>query len=249
MSTTGWSVRPRIQNAPDTVPEEVVTVRRTGFTLIELLVVIAIIAILAAILFPVFARAREKARQTACLSNLKQLGTAISMYASDNDGQMPWQQTYVQWGYTGNLGMPGWTESIYPYVKNKQIYLCPSGPANTLSHYSFNQYAMSIAYGWASVYGSYTLDSSPDPSAAIMVFDGGGTSATWPDAASADSDLTNEMQILGGTDDASEGDLCALSFPGRHNGGNNMLFMDGHTKWWGSMPGGATISDYLTSQR
>ena len=223
--------------------------KRRGFTLIELLVVIAIIAILAAILFPVFSRAREKARQTACLSNLKQIGTAIAMYASDYDSGMPWQQAFVNWGNVGNLGMPGWTESIYPYVKNQQIYLCPSGPANTLSHYSFNQYAMSIPYGWAYVYGQYTIDSAPDPSAAIMVFDGGGTSTVYQDFANADSDMTNEGQILGGTDDAAEGDQCAMEFPGRHNGGNNVVFMDGHTKWWGAVPGGATVTEQCISAR
>src|SRR5262249_47232068 len=104
--------------------------RRKGFTLIELLVVIAIIAILAAILFPVFAQARAKARQTTCLNNMRQLGTGLMMYAQD------WDETLPLNDYIGNgLGpLPGWRDrrageswcsGIYPYVKNSQIYACP----------------------------------------------------------------------------------------------------------------------------
>jgi prepilin-type N-terminal cleavage/methylation domain-containing protein/prepilin-type processing-associated H-X9-DG protein len=90
--------------------------RRNGFTLIELLVVIAIIAILASILFPVFARAREKARQTSCLSNLKQLALGSAMYSQDYDG------AYI------NSWVPGssWLEMIQPYVKSWQVMKCPS---------------------------------------------------------------------------------------------------------------------------
>ncbi|MBD3292214.1 MAG: prepilin-type N-terminal cleavage/methylation domain-containing protein, partial [Armatimonadia bacterium] len=99
---------------------------RRGFTLIELLVVIAIIAILAAILFPVFARAREKARQTSCLSNSKQIGTALMMYVQDYDETLP--------GYY-NPDLPGeanqWYEVIEPYVKNEQIFICPSAQSVT----------------------------------------------------------------------------------------------------------------------
>ncbi len=95
---------------------------RRGFTLIELLVVIAIIAILAAILFPVFARAREKARETACLSNLKQLNLALHMYAQDYDELFPIAQTM------GNPH-PELTLGLYPYVSNRQIFYCPSARA------------------------------------------------------------------------------------------------------------------------
>ena len=159
--------------------------KRRGFTLIELLVVIAIIAILAAILFPVFAQAREKARQTACLNNLKQLGTSLTMYRSDYDGRDPgpgagscpaldaWGQWFngVKAGSPGSSWIPcasyiadnpfnpshnqgkfwvngvngSWVLSgpqdgaLYPYVKNTQVYLCPSDkyPQKKIS-YSMN---------------------------------------------------------------------------------------------------------------
>ena len=95
---------------------------RRGFTLIELLVVIAIIAILAAILFPVFARAREKARQTTCLSNLKQIGLAVLMYAQDYDER-------YNLAYTATAaGTFHWPQLLEPYHRNTQLYECPSDP-------------------------------------------------------------------------------------------------------------------------
>jgi prepilin-type N-terminal cleavage/methylation domain-containing protein/prepilin-type processing-associated H-X9-DG protein len=96
---------------------------RSAFTLIELLVVIAIIAILAAILFPVFAQAREKARQTACLSNSKQMGTAIMMYVQDYDERLPLG--------AHNFTNPGtrWSSLIQPYIKNRDVFVCPSRPS------------------------------------------------------------------------------------------------------------------------
>jgi prepilin-type N-terminal cleavage/methylation domain-containing protein/prepilin-type processing-associated H-X9-DG protein len=100
---------------------------REGFTLVELLVVIAVIAILAAILYPVFAVAREKARQTGCASNLKQIGTAVQMYLQDYDG------TYPDNPYPNHAPNPVETldyrpyyVSLFPYVKNYELFICPS---------------------------------------------------------------------------------------------------------------------------
>jgi prepilin-type N-terminal cleavage/methylation domain-containing protein/prepilin-type processing-associated H-X9-DG protein len=100
--------------------------KRDGFTLIELLVVIAIIAILAAILFPVFAQVREKARGTSCLSNLKQIGTALMLYRQDYDEQTMhvWQGGAANWDHS-------WHPFLLPYTKNKDIFRCPSQSAET----------------------------------------------------------------------------------------------------------------------
>src|SRR5689334_11224894 len=96
-----------------------------AFTLIELLVVIAIIAILAAILFPVFARARESARRTGCLNNMKQVTTGILMYAQDYDELLPYQQDGDLCDYAISKHAV-WINSTMPYVKNKQVWICPS---------------------------------------------------------------------------------------------------------------------------
>jgi len=108
--------------------------KRHGFTLIELLVVIAIIAILAAILFPVFARARAQARQASCLSNLKQIGLASKMYTSDYD-----ERCVPMWAF--GVGAPGepvgrlwWTTLIQPYTKNEQLLICPSANFDAVFH-------------------------------------------------------------------------------------------------------------------
>ncbi|MCW3062020.1 MAG: prepilin-type N-terminal cleavage/methylation domain [Capsulimonas sp.] len=98
-----------------------------GFTLIELLVVIAIIAILAAILFPVFAKAREKARQITCISNLKQIGLGVMQYVQDSDENYPLTRNNTATVSTGGTTWGLWKVNIYPYIKSTQVFSCPSG--------------------------------------------------------------------------------------------------------------------------
>jgi len=114
---------------------------RKAFTLIELLVVIAIIAILAAILFPVFATAREKARQTSCASNLKQVGIAMTEYTQDYD-------EYPPNGNSRTYSVGGWAGQIYPYVKAKGVFVCPDDTTPGAScSYAYNRNVMNTAAG------------------------------------------------------------------------------------------------------
>jgi prepilin-type N-terminal cleavage/methylation domain-containing protein len=108
--------------------------KRNGFTLIELLVVIAIIAILAAILFPVFAKAREKARQTSCLSNMKQIGLAFAQYTQDYDEQYSARDM----GGPDNAHSYSFRWAVNPYTKNTQIFKCPSNPTTLVDQGFFD---------------------------------------------------------------------------------------------------------------
>lgn len=138
-----------------------------AFTLIELLVVIAIIAILAAILFPVFAQAREKARQTSCLSNTKQLAQAVAMFTQDHDELLP--KAFYNDVVDGDTGMPwntGWDAAIYPYIKNTQVFLCPSdNSGRTYVAASADASRRSPAEG-LTLPTSYRLNASNQPRAA-----------------------------------------------------------------------------------
>lgn len=118
-------------------PTKISNRKQIGFTLIELLVVIAIIAILAAILFPVFGRARENARRTSCLSNLKQMGLGMLQYAQDYDETNPvrwWDANGSGGGNPDGMDMV-WQDMIYPYIKSAQIYTCPSRSTETYEFY------------------------------------------------------------------------------------------------------------------
>lgn len=124
---------------------------RRGFTLIELLVVIAIIAILASILFPVFSRARENARRTSCMSNMKQLGLGVVQYMQDSDSRFPGCEVgaagnglYGGWMFYTNFAQDGTTNfdpaqgAIYPYLKSTGVYACPSDEAEQKDSYALN---------------------------------------------------------------------------------------------------------------
>jgi len=113
--------------------------KNSGFTLIELLVVIAIIAILAAILFPVFASARDKARATECLSNEKQIALAITQYVQDYDGGLPVISYYSGTTATVPLVPGSWMVTLYPYTKTYSIYSCPSDTSNAQINICYGQ--------------------------------------------------------------------------------------------------------------
>ncbi len=183
--------------------------RRRGFTLIELLVVIAIIAILAAILFPVFARAREKARQTTCLSNVKQITLAGLMYASDWDGHMPYHHS----GY----GTNGLFESLDPYIKNAQIWLCPSSsdrvPDNHYGRQYYDYQARAASQG-----PTYKFDQYQTPAETAWLFE----------ASNAYLNLNRTYTIVMCP---FCNDSATYRIGSRHNEGSNLGYIDGHAKW------------------
>jgi len=195
---------------------------RKGFTLIELLVVIAIIAILAAILFPVFAKAREKARQTSCLSNMKQMGLATMQYAQDYDERTPRFRQYT-WG-TAPIGPYGVAANCWlcpmcggdldPYTKNTQAFLCPS------SNLSQGAGGHGGSYGYNCAVNGIKLGQMQAASAIPM----------WSDAnchyINPDADRT-----AGGCNPCGMVTPCPRVAWSRHNGGLNINFADGHAKW------------------
>ncbi len=222
--------------------------RRRGFTLIELLVVIAIIAILAAILFPVFAKAREKARQISCLSNVKQLSLGYIQYMSDSDGVTPLASD----GPSGDMAKasgPGWMYyktftnatntsvfdpikgSLYSYVKSTQVYVCPDdalGAKNGINGGSGDSYASNACIN---VHDS-TIEPRPgkneavfdNPSAVMML---GEESAN---LSSTDSGTTNDAYLYA-PDKSTNPDTHPDQSSTRHTNGSNFSYMDGHAKW------------------
>jgi prepilin-type N-terminal cleavage/methylation domain-containing protein/prepilin-type processing-associated H-X9-DG protein len=194
---------------------------RRGFTLIELLVVIAIIAILAAILFPVFAKAREKARQTSCLSNLKQMGSAFLMYAQDWDERFPkYRQGSAQPACTVM-----WHTVLQPYVKNSQIMICPS--VGDAISYGCNEVHVSPC--GATVSG-VSMGKLARPAQAYVAFDaaGDGNCTTGKTGVEWAGFMCGYCPVCGG---------CGyFTYPTasskRHNDGCNAAFADGHAKWY-----------------
>lgn len=191
------------------------TARQRGFTLIELLVVIAIIAILASILFPVFARARSKARQTTCLSNVRQLMTAVLTYTDDYDetlvpGAFPWPAA----AGGGNWETGGWQVVIKPYLKNPQVLICPDVKSKYCSYgwnlQRFGYAYFSFGYGWCS-----SLGSIEDPASVVLIGD---------HEPSAKRDYLDTVYLYA---------TYGIGYlPNLHNGGGNYGFCDGHAKWY-----------------
>jgi prepilin-type N-terminal cleavage/methylation domain-containing protein len=219
-----------------------------AFTLIELLVVIAIIAILAAILFPVFARARENARRASCMSNLKQIGLGFMMYIQDYDERYP-PAVYTSaltppdgsWYSSGGVETWFWPQIIYPYTKSDQLYRCPTGNS-TGSGYSGN-------YGVNSQviqrYSSTALSSIQTPATTYMAMDSG----TYYLEIDSSNDyvtgpsgyfwyLPGAQKYSGCPSVGCDSSLPLSGFSqadfisdGRHFDGNDVIFADGHVKW------------------
>lgn len=211
--------------------------RRTGFTLIELLVVIAIIAILAAILFPVFARARENARRTSCQSNLKQIGLGLMQYSQDYDEKYPKAQ---------NANNKGWDALIAPYVGLKinwqqapLIFRCPSDPLSNGSGNSPRSYAMPQAYwtdptdtpyfspNYATDTGGRAVAEFVTPATTLMIVEHFHSEAYFGENYYA----TCRGAISNSAGDGAQDDDTAFKGKRGHFDGWNYLFVDGHVKW------------------
>lgn len=207
---------------------------KRGFTLIELLVVIAIIAILAAILFPVFARAREKARQSACLSNVKQLGLGMLMYVQDYDERFP---DWMAWE-GGNAAQPlaqfkRWYGKIEPYVKNRQLHSCPSWSGSSSGWYRWPGWSgVQMNYGMGGLApnggtppagrAGYALGEFNYPVYSVMIADCRHVNTAndygrigWARVCRARCTTSNRKE-----------DNTV------HNGGSNICHVDGHAKWY-----------------
>lgn len=219
---------------------------RKGFTLIELLVVIAIISILTAILFPVFARARESARRASCMSNVKQLMLGVMMYAQDYDEHFLYGQRkaysdepgagYGDWMY--------WTVMLQPYVKSTQVFICPntqSSDSVTQLNYGINARISPATSQYAVLPQATSLASLVSPASAYMIFDAGSYSIIPSWAASPEYNLfiPGAGDVLGLTATSCVGTTAYYQVPkyendcmhARHFDGNVVGFADGHVKW------------------
>ncbi len=211
-----------------------------GFSLIELLVVIAILAVLVGILFPVFSSAREKARGSACLSNSRQIGLALSMYVQDWDEGFPLTEPHEYAGAHAPVG-PGWLKSCQPYSRTTLLHRCPSDasslwddgdPTTRPTSYGLNGYFPPDH----PPYWGVRLAQIVNPSQRVVVaeladqvVDDHFVPAAWGNPTKVpEFGIGSEEHEAEWDDEASEPKSLAIR---RHQNGSNFIFVDGHAKW------------------
>jgi prepilin-type N-terminal cleavage/methylation domain-containing protein/prepilin-type processing-associated H-X9-DG protein len=200
---------------------------RHAFTLIELLVVIAIIAILSAILFPVFAQVREKARAINCLSNMKQIATAVNMYVQDNDERLFFRggsaKSVMRNNTPNSLAAFRWWNLLMPYIKSNGIFVCPSDPEPTLSPDVNGNNVILRSYIANTAPEDLTLAQVDKPTDTIVVTEKTDTIGIppAPNTSSWIGVFNGEMSKNPATNGAAT----------RHQGGMNCSFLDGHARW------------------
>ncbi len=207
---------------------------RQGFTLIELLVVIAIIAVLAAMLFPVFARAREKSRTAMCQTHQKQLCAALMMYTGDYNDKLPWFQFLTWHDFGGSVGM---IHLYDPYVKNDKIVICPSKQA-----YGYNEHLTSPLA--SDTYGSrigrpeiqvYAPNAFPGRGRPLSDIASPALTPVFFDTFQYHPGPDGKKRGFGwGADDA----VNPVRHLNNHNEGSNYAFLDGHVCWYRPQGGG-----------
>ena len=214
----------------------------TGFTLIELLVVIAIIAILAAILFPVFAQARAKARQAACLSNEKQIGTGIMMYAQDYDEMFPGNSGRV----AGN-GSPQGIQApptygagtimsavnliprdIQPYIKNWDVFICPQAPPRAAALATKN---LNTSYIYNGIVMFRAMAAIPEPASIIFMREERDYVPYASMRPQHESFTASTNPTIPPPAGGRYNSFNTTAFDFIHNEGSNLLYCDGHVKW------------------
>ena len=216
-------------------------VGKKGFTLIEMLVVIAIISILAAILFPVFARARENARRTSCLSNMKQIGLAAMMYVQDYDEKYPARSMQVgtsptSWGRATTGGWY-WGELLQPYAKSKQVFYCPNSLDRDRDVPNAYNYSASGVIFPQTATDVISMASIVSPATTYAILEGGQVQITAKMAKRREEInwVLAGIGAGGGDCTSTTGDTSATATrecnTPRHFDGNNVVFADGHAKW------------------